>query len=92
MALKHCVLNYIVVNGTILLSLLTLMSAKHWSWGYFFTDGHFFRNNNSFKNAWCIACLNHHKELLRQSDILGMALTGISNDHTDAERETQGSH
>ena len=68
------------------------MSSKHWSWGYFFTDGHFFRNNNSFKNAWCIACLNHQKEQLRNSDILGAAISGIGGSRTDAEREAQGSY
>ena len=66
------------------------MSGKHWSWGYFFTDGHFFRNNNSFKNAWCIACLNHHKERLRNSDIIGAAESGTGGGRTEAEREGQG--
>jgi hypothetical protein len=64
-------------------------AMKHWSWGYFFTDGHFFRNNNSYKNAWCIMCLNHHKEQLRQSDVLSAAISGTSSDRTDAEREAQ---
>lgn len=27
----------------------------------------FFQNNNSYKNAWCLACLNHHKDLLREN-------------------------
>lgn len=60
------------------------MSSKHWSWGYFFTDGFFFRNNNSYKNAWCIACLNHHKELLLQSDVINAAISGTSSE-LDAE-------
>ena len=68
-----------------------LMSAKHWSWGYFFTDGLFFRNNNSFKNAWCIACLNHEKELLRQADIISAAVGGTYEpNRTYAEREAEG--
>jgi hypothetical protein len=69
-----------------------MSSLKHWSWGYFFTDGHFFRNNNSYKNAWCIACLNNQKELLRQSDILDAALSGTSSNRTDAEQEALGSY
>jgi hypothetical protein len=65
-------------------------NLKHWSWGFFLTDNLFFRNNNSYKNAWCIACLNHHKELLQQSDIVNAAISGTGVDRTDAERETQG--
>jgi hypothetical protein len=64
--------------------------SKHWSWAYFITDGLFFHNNNSYKNAWCIACLNHHKEQLQQADIIGTALSGSSNGRTDAEREALG--
>jgi hypothetical protein len=67
------------------------MSSKHWSWAYFFTDGLLFRNNNSYKNAWCIACLNHHKDQLREADIIGAAISGTSGDRTDGQREAQGS-
>jgi hypothetical protein len=70
----------------------SIMSAKHWSWGYFFTDGHFFHNNNSFKNAWCIACLNHQKEWLQNSDILGAAESSTGGGCMDAEQEGQGSY
>jgi len=66
------------------------MSKLHWSWAHFFTDGALFRSNNTFKNAWCIACLDHHKELLRKSDVLGTAMSGTSSDCTDADREAQG--
>jgi hypothetical protein len=66
------------------------MSTKHWSWSHFFTDGLFFRNNNSFKNAWCIACLNHHKGLLRESDVVNAAISGTDSGRSDAEREAQG--
>jgi len=60
---------YIVHNNSFVSSLaftLTVMSSKHcqWSWGYFFTNNLFFCNNSYYKNAWCIACLNHHKEIL----------------------------
>jgi hypothetical protein len=68
------------------------MSSKHWAWKHFFSDNILFRNNNSYKNAWCIACFNHHKELLRQSDILSAANSGTIINRTDAERETQGSY
>ena len=68
-----------------------MSSSKHWSWGQFFTDGLFFRNNNFYKNAWCSACLNHHKEQLRQSDVVSTALSGTSSERTEAEREAQGS-
>ena len=64
--------------------------SKHWSWGYFITDGQFFRNNNSYKNAWCLACLNHHKDLLQESDIVDMVLNGMGGGRTDAEWEAQG--
>ena len=66
------------------------MSTRHWSWGYFFTDGLFFRNNNSFKNAWCIACLNQKKEQIRKADVIIAAMNGTCDGRTDAERETQG--
>jgi hypothetical protein len=64
--------------------------SKHWSWEYFFSDGALFRTNNTFKNAWCIACLDHHKERLRQSDVIGTAMSGTSGGRTDADREAQG--
>ena len=57
---------------------------------FFFTDGLLFHSKNSYKNVWCIACLNHHKELLRQSDVLGAAMSGTSGDRRDADREAQG--
>ena len=62
------------------------MVTKHWSWGHFTTDNQFFQNNNFYKNAWCIACVKHHKELLRQADIASAAVAG----RTDADREAQG--
>ena len=68
------------------------MATKHWSWGHFTSDNHFFQNNNSYKSAWCIACVNHHKEQLRLSDIANTAITGISSGHSmDADWEVQGS-
>ncbi|KAM6497447.1 hypothetical protein JOM56_007920 [Amanita muscaria] len=63
---------------------------KHWSWGYFFTDNQLFRNNNSYKNAWCIGCLNHRKDQLRQSDIVNAAVSGISSGRADVDWEAQG--
>lgn len=64
--------------------------SKTWVWDHFVTDNLFFRKNNYHKNAWCIACLNHHKELLRQSDVLSTAIGGTGSNRTDAEREAQG--
>jgi hypothetical protein len=63
--------------------------SKHWSWGHFITHGQFFRNNNSYKDAWCLACLNHYKDMLWESDIVSMALNGMGGGHTDAEQEAQ---
>ena len=68
-----------------------MSTNKHWAWGYFITNGQLFRNNNSYKNAWCLGCLNQRKEQLRQSDILNTALSGISSGHTEADWEKQGS-
>ena len=65
--------------------------SKHWSWKYFITDGQLFRNNNSYKNAWCQGCLDRHYDLLRESDIVSTALDGMGSGRTDAEREAQGS-
>jgi hypothetical protein len=65
--------------------------SKHWSWGHFITDGQFFQNNNSHKNVWCLACLNHHKGLLLESDIISTSLDSVGG-HTDAEQEAQGSY
>jgi hypothetical protein len=64
--------------------------SKHWSWGHFITDGQFFRNNNLYKNAWCLACLNHHKDMLWESNIVSTALNGMGGGRTDAEQEAQG--
>jgi hypothetical protein len=69
-----------------------MSTNKHWAWGYFITNNQLFRNNNSYKNAWCIACLNHRKEQLRQSDVLTTAVSGISSGHTDADWEKQGKY
>jgi hypothetical protein len=66
--------------------------SKNWVWEHFFTDNLFFRNDNYHKNAWCIACLNHHKELLRQSDVVSAAIGGTNSNRTDAEREAQGGY
>jgi hypothetical protein len=65
--------------------------SRNWSWDYFFTDGQFFRNNNSYKNAWCLGCLKYHKDRLRESDVLGMAVDGMGGGRTEEEREAQGS-
>jgi hypothetical protein len=65
--------------------------SKHWSWAHFITDNQLFRNNNSYKNAWCLACLNHHEGLLRESDIVSTAINGMGGGRTDAERQAQGS-
>jgi hypothetical protein len=71
-------------------------STRHWSWNYYMTDGALYRNNKSFKNAWCLACLNHHRDLLQQLEIVNTALTGTVDGQdgyhgcTDAEREAQG--
>ncbi|KIL54278.1 hypothetical protein M378DRAFT_1059173 [Amanita muscaria Koide BX008] len=66
-----------------------MSTTKHWSWAYFITDNQFFRKNNSFKNAWCTACLNHHKDQLRQLDIVNAAVSGISSGRTDTDWEAQ---
>lgn len=63
----------------------------HWGWTHFYSDNQLFRSNNSYKNAWCLACLNHRQEQLRQSDIISASLTGVSNNRTDADRVIQGS-
>ena len=66
------------------------MSTKHWLWIYFITDGLLFRNNNSYKNAWCIACLGHQQDQLRQADVVSVAISGTSGSRTEAQREEQG--
>ena len=38
-----------------------------------------------------LACLNHHKEMLRESDIVSTAVDGMGGGRTDADREAQGS-
>jgi len=63
---------------------------KHWAWNYFLTDGLLFRSNNFYKNAWCIRCLNHHKNLLWQFDVVGTATSGTSGDRIEADWEAQG--
>jgi hypothetical protein len=68
-----------------------MSTNKHWAWGYFITNNQLFRNNHSYKNTWCLACLNQRKEQLRQSDILNTAVTGISSGRTDTDLEAQGS-
>ena len=67
-----------------------MSTNKHWAWGYFITDNQLFRNNNLYKNAWCLTCLNQHKEQLHQLDILTTAVSGISSGRTDTDWETQG--
>ena len=67
-----------------------MSTNKHWAWGYFITNNQLFRNNNSYKNAWCLACLNQRKEQLRQSDVLATAVSGISSSRTDMDWEKQG--
>lgn len=67
-------------------------TLKHWAWDYFFTDPLKFKANNYHKNAWCLGCLNYHRNLLRESDILAVTFTGVDRQiRTDAEREIQGS-
>ena len=62
-----------------------MSKTSSWSWDYFITDGNFFRNNHSYKNAWCVACLNLHKDLLRESDVLSVAVDGMGGGRTEAE-------
>ena len=69
----------------------TSKMSRTWSWNHFISDGNLFRNNNYYKNAWCLACLNYHKEMLRESDIVSTAVDGMGGGRTDAEREAQGS-
>ena len=38
-----------------------------------------------------LACLNHHKEMLRESNIVSTAVDGMGGGRTDADREAQGS-
>ena len=68
------------------------MATKHWSWAHFTTDHLYFRNNSYYKNAsaWCTACLNHHKEQLRQADIVNTAISGTNSGQTDEDLEAQG--
>jgi hypothetical protein len=66
--------------------------SKNWSWNHFFSDGQFYQNNNSYKNAWCLACLNYQLGLLRESDVVSTALYGMGSGRTDLEREAQGSY
>ena len=68
------------------------MSTKHWSWGYFITDNQFFRNNNSYKNAWCIACVNCCKEQLWQVDVIDTVVSGTSSGRMEVELEAQGGY
>ncbi|KAG6907622.1 hypothetical protein DXG01_008158 [Tephrocybe rancida] len=58
------------------------------SWGYFFTDNQFFRNNHSNKNAWCIACLDYERNRLKSADIMTVSLDG-AQPYTDDEIEAQ---
>ena len=66
------------------------MATKHWSWAHFTTDHLYLRNNSYYKNAWCTACL-HHKEQLRQADIVNTAISGTNSGQTDEDLEAQGS-
>ena len=38
-----------------------------------------------------LACHNHHKEMLRESDIVSTAVDGMGGGRTDSNREAQGS-
>ncbi|GLB45328.1 hypothetical protein LshimejAT787_2100880 [Lyophyllum shimeji] len=63
----------------------------HWSWQYFFTDEkkpYRYRNNCSNKNAWCIACLDRHCTLTRESDVITAALD-LGQARTPEEMEAQ---
>ena len=62
---------------------------SHWAWEHFFTDGSLYRNNNSNKNAWCVQCLAYHSELIRNADIVAVAMTGMVQSRTAGEVDAQ---
>jgi hypothetical protein len=66
------------------------MATKHWSWGHFSTDNQLFWNNNSYKNAWCITCVNHRREQLWHADITDTVVSGLSSGRTEVDWEAQG--
>jgi hypothetical protein len=66
------------------------MATKHWSWEHFTTDHQLFQNNNSYKNAWCIACVNNHREQLWQADVVNTAVSGANSGNTIVDWEEQG--
>jgi hypothetical protein len=63
---------------------------SHWSWQHFVTDGSYYRQNNSNKNAWCIKCLEYHCGLIQSEDIVSAALTGVDQGWTPDEINMQG--
>lgn len=67
-------------------------NAKGWYWAHFFSDGTLFQGNHFNKTAWCIRCLDHTRNVLRESDVASASLTGIPALRTDIEREAQGNY
>jgi hypothetical protein len=63
---------------------------SHWVWAHFVTDGNFFQNNRSNKNAWCTKCLAHHRDLLLSADAAAVAATGINDARTPDQIEALG--
>lgn len=66
--------------------------SHHWTWEFFETDSKFYRNNHTNKNAWCMACLNYHRTLLRESDVISSSLGNTGLFHTEETLEQQGKH
>jgi hypothetical protein len=67
-----------------------MSTTKHWAWDHFVTDGEKYQNNNSNKNAWCNACLVFEETLLRESDIIGVAMSGFPQARTEEQWQAQG--
>ena len=63
------------------------LMSTHWTWEFFTTDGLFYRNNHSNKNAWRNACLECHRSMLRASDVVSASLcdTGPGQPRTEVE-------
>ena len=66
--------------------------STHWTWEFFTTDKRFYRDNHSNKNAWCNACLERHRAMLRASDVVSASLgdTGPGQTRTEEMVEQQG--
>ncbi|KAG5649883.1 hypothetical protein H0H81_001649 [Sphagnurus paluster] len=63
--------------------------ALHWVWDHFETDGQFFRENNSNKNAWCIACLDAHRRVIREASMPIVELDSRISPLTEEEITTE---